>query len=166
MSLSQPKQTHFILVTLVLVLMLGAPTFYSLTEDSDFAQLTEQSALAISASRAPASLPPIAVATKKNALGRFFHFDLSCAKNSGAVPMEVHGGFVQLQGKSCLNKSQRQQVEILNKTNGYTASIFDSGSDKYQTDLIQLADGDNEISVRYREPSGKTVESVIFIRSL
>lgn len=166
MSLSQPKQTHFIFVTLVLVLMLGAPTFYSLTEDSDFAALTEQSALAISAARTPASLPPIPAITSEKNLGRFFNYDLSCAKKSGVVPLEVQGGFVQLQGKSCLNKNQRHQVEIVNKTNGYTASIFDSGADKYQTDLIQLADGENEISVRYREPSGKTVESVIFIRSI
>lgn len=166
MSFTQPKQNHFIFVTLVLVLMMGAPTFFSLTDDSDFIESQEPVASVVNASRTPASLPPVTVATKEKALNRFFSYDLSCAKKDVGVPLEVRGGFVQLQGKSCLNKVQRQQVEIINKTNGYTASIFDSGTDKYQTDLIQLADGENEISVRYRESSGKTVESVIRIRSI
>lgn len=166
MSFSQPKQTHFIFVTLVLVLMLGAPTFFSITDDSDYVESAESASLAVNASRSPASLPPISPVSKERALERFFNFDLSCAKKSDGVPFEVRGGYVQLQGKSCLQKGQRQQVEIVNKTNGYTASIFESGTDKYQTDLIQLADGENEISVRYREASGKTVESIIFIRSI
>lgn len=166
MSLSQPKQTHFIFVTLVLVLMLGAPTFFSLTDESDFVESGELTSLPVSAARSPASLPPISPVSKERALGRFFNYDLSCAKVSGGVPYEVRGGFVQFQGKSCLKRGQQQQVEIINKTNGYTASIFESGTDKYQTDLIQLADGENEISVRYREASGKTVESVILIRSI
>ncbi len=166
MSFSQPKQNHFIFVTLVLVLMMGAPTFFSLTDDSDFAEATEPTSMTVQAARSPASLPPISPVSKERNLGRFFNYDLSCAKKMGGAPLEIHGNFVQLQGKSCLSKGQRQQVEIINKTNGYTASIFESGTDKYQTDLIQLADGENEISVRYREASGKTVESVILIRSI
>ncbi|MNL75426.1 hypothetical protein D3C87_2012290 [compost metagenome] len=58
-----------------------------------------------------------------------------------------------------------ENVEIINRSNGYTASIFDSGKNKYQTDLIQLVQGENEITVRYQDASGKTQEEVLKVLS-
>ena len=91
--------------------------------------------------------------------------DLNCSKK-GAFKVSVRGNFVQFQGKSCVKGFNEGQVEIVNKSNGYTASIFPRGTDKYQTDLIQLQNGDNEIAIRYRERSGKSVEEVVHVTSI
>ncbi len=162
----QASDIQFIAVTLVLVLLLGARTFYSLTEEdmtSVESAVASSSSLASSSSRAPASIP---TATHKvgSALEQFTQFDLNCTKKS-AQKVSVHGAFVQFQGKNCAKGLQQGEVEIVNKSNGYTASIFPRGTDKYQTDLIQLKSGENEIAIRYRERSGKSVEEVVRVHS-
>lgn len=161
----QTSDIQFIGVTLVLVLLLGARTFYSLTEDE---ALPVESAVASSASvasatRSPSSLPKNTVKFDSG-LEQFTQFDLSCTKKS-VTTVSVQGSFVQFQGKNCVKSLQQDDVEIVNKSNGYTASIFKRGTDKYQTDLIQLKAGDNEIAIRYRERSGKSVEEVVRVHS-
>lgn len=163
----QPSDIQFIAVTLVLVLLLGARTFYSLTEEEEVSvapAVASQSVLA-SNKRTPASVPQGNATSLKSALEQFTAMDLNCAKK-GAVKVSVRGSFVQFQGKSCVKGFNEGQVEIVNKSNGYTASIFPRGTDKYQTDLIQLQNGDNEIAIRYRERSGKSVEEVVHVTSI
>ncbi|MEN0057901.1 MAG: hypothetical protein AAGB31_03630 [Bdellovibrio sp.] len=153
----QPSETHFIIVTFILVILLGVPTVRTLTEMDIKAETME-------GTRAPASVPESVAAVAPSSLTEKTDFDLSCLKKN-ATAFTVRGDFVQLHGKSCLKDFKNTDVEIINKSNGYTASIFIRGSDKYQTDLIQLNKGENEIAVRYRVRSGKTVEEVIRIRS-
>ncbi|ASD65561.1 hypothetical protein [Bdellovibrio bacteriovorus] len=161
---AQPSDTQFIIVTFVLVLLLGIPTFMNLTEDSYVVAEEEvfesAQAPALAGGREPASIPSAKVA----AVSRLTQFDLSCAKKA-LSPLSVDSGYVQFEGKNCLRGFKEGDVEIINKSNGYTASIFLRGTDKYQTDLIQLKKGDNEITIRYRERSGKAVEEVLLVRS-
>lgn len=163
----QPSDIQFIAVTLVLVVLLGARTFYSLTEEEEVSvapAVASQSVLA-SNKRTPASVPQGDAVSLKSALEQFTSMDLNCSKK-GAFKVSVRGNFVQFQGKSCVKGFNEGQVEIVNKSNGYTASIFPRGTDKYQTDLIQLQNGDNEIAIRYRERSGKSVEEVVHVTSI
>ncbi|MEK2644114.1 hypothetical protein [Bdellovibrio sp. BCCA] len=161
----QPTDTQFLFITLVLVLLMGIPTFHTLTANDEFSndELAQNSATTIG-ERRPASIPAVSGAAMAPAVSHFTHYDVSCAKKA-LNKLDISGGFVQFQGKNCLKNFKDGDIEIVNKSNGYTASVFVSGADKYQTDLIQLQKGDNEIAIRYRERSGKAVEEVIRVRS-
>ncbi|MBO9666272.1 MAG: hypothetical protein J7501_05615 [Bdellovibrio sp.] len=163
--LKKPSEIHFIAVTFVLVVLLGARTFASLTEPDQVASVVvpavaSKASVSVS-SRQPASIPSSEVVPGKveTSLHQSADFDLDCTKKS-ATKLDIKAGYVQFRGKSCVRGFSVSEIEIVNKSNGYTASVFDRGSDKYQTDLIQLKHGDNEIAVRYRS-AGKTVEEII-----
>jgi hypothetical protein len=162
--LKKPSEIHFIAVTFVLVVLLGARTFASLTEPDQVAVMAPAVASKASVSvagRNPASIPSAEVVPGKveTSLHQSADFDLDCTKKS-STKLDIKAGYVQFRGKSCARDFNVSEIEIVNKSNGYTASVFDRGSDKYQTDLIQLKHGDNEIAVRYRS-AGKTVEEII-----
>ncbi len=159
------SEIQFIAITFILVVLLGARTFANLTE-ADFVALDEVKTTSRTEplQRKPASLPPTAVAPQKidSSLHQSADVDLNCSKKNGSL--EVHAGYVQFKGKSCARGVRMGEIQIVNKSNGYTASVFDRGSDKYQTDLIQLQPGENEISIRYQN-SGRQVEEIIRVSS-
>lgn len=159
----RPSENQFILVTLMLVILLAVPTLMNITKEDAMVEITAAE-LTSTFDRAPASISPLEGRRTKSNLSNFTNYDLNCSKDN-VSPLEVQGEFVQFQGKNCLKDSHDGDVEIVNKSNGFTASIFKSSGDKYQTDLIQLRRGDNEITIRYRELSGKAVERVIRVRS-
>ena len=163
--LKRYSEFRFIAVTLVVVVLMGARTFASLTEDEVLPETHEISSTKTTvSSRSPASVPKKMTSQSESALRQFTQYDLRCAKK-GTQKVSVNSPFLQLQGKHCLKSVNDGEVEIFNKSNGYTASIFQRGSDNYQTDLIQLQKGENEITIRYREPSGKSVEEVVHVHS-
>jgi hypothetical protein len=159
------SEIQFIAITFILVVLLGARTFANLTEADVVASEEANTASVVEPMRrTPASLPPTAVAPQKieSSLHQSADVDLNCSKKKGQL--EVHAGYVQFKGKSCARGVRMGEIQIVNKSNGYTASVFDRGSDKYQTDLIQLQPGENEISIRY-ENSGRQVEEIIRVSS-
>lgn len=167
----QSSDTHFLFITLVLVLLLGIPIFHTLTAEDEMPEVAVASlgtAGVEAGGRGPASIPTmVPVRAGKATLGMTSlatSYDLSCSKK-GLQKINVNGSYVQLQGKNCLKNLSSGDIEIVNKSNGYTASIFNSGSNQYQTDLIQLRGGDNEIVIRYRERSGKPVEETIHVHA-
>ncbi|WP_413559742.1 hypothetical protein [Bdellovibrio sp. HCB209] len=160
------SEFQFIAITFILVVLLGARTFASLTE-SDFATSEESRNVAVAkiAERVPASVPKTTVAPQKieSSLHQSADLDLNCNKKKDSA-LAIHAGYIQFKGKSCVRGGTVGSIQIVNKSNGYTASVFDRGSDKYQTDLIQLQPGENEISIRY-ENSGRQVEEIIRVSS-
>ncbi len=158
----QPSDTQFLIVTFVLVLFLGVPTFMNLTEED--VGLPELAAAgrgpSLTGGRTPASVPALANKVS-SAISHLAQIDLRCAKKAQS-PLRVEGSYVQFEGKNCLRD---RTLEIVNKSNGYTASVFLKGTDKYQTDLIQLQKGDNEITIRYHDGPGKAVEEVVLVHS-
>ncbi|UXR64964.1 hypothetical protein EZJ49_01705 [Bdellovibrio bacteriovorus] len=115
---------------------------------------------ALAAGRTPASVPAVG-SRISSAISHLAQLDLRCAKKAQS-PLRVEGSYVQFEGKNCLRD---KTLEIVNKSNGYTASVFLKGTDKYQTDLIQLQKGDNEITIRYHDGPGKAVEEVVQVHS-
>ncbi|MEK2689811.1 hypothetical protein [Bdellovibrio sp. GT3] len=161
------SEVQFIAITFVLVLLLGVRTFASLTEEDAAVQDEQQVATTVIAketNRRPASIPATTVAPQK--IGSSLHesadVDLNCKGKTGQL--EVNAGYIQFKGKNCTTGVSVGQIQIVNKSNGYTASVFDRGSDRYQTDLIQLQPGQNEIAIRY-EKAGRKVEEIIRISS-
>lgn len=89
-----------------------------------------------------------------------------CDQSKGVPDSETTSSFVQFIGKRC-NKSENihEQIVIFNETNGFTASLFDVGSNQYQTDLIQLRKGFNQIKIKFRIQKNKFIERIIKINS-
>jgi hypothetical protein len=161
-----PTDFHFIVITTLLVLLIGVRTVYSLADDDSVNLVTEATVPVVSLSaseRSPASLPA-KILEEKTSLHRMMSMDLSCTQKQYSV-FKVSGHFVQFKGKNCLKNFKQDFMEIVNRSNGYTASIFSFGNDQYQTDMIQLVDGENEITVRYESPTGLKYEKTIKVSS-
>lgn len=153
-----PTDTQLIFLTLTLVLLMGIPTVHALTEP--------ESEVVVVSQRQPASISPAVLSTGKasQTSTHFAKLDLNCRKRSTGE-FKVEADFIQFQGKTCLAGVEAAEVQIINRSNGYTGSVFDSGSDRYQTDLIQLQKGSNEISIRYLDASGKYIEEVLKVQT-
>lgn len=158
----QPTETQLIFFTLVLVLLMGVPTFDALMGADD--EGTEISLTVASKDnlREPASIASGVVQTSK-VLSVAKH-DLDCKKKS-PPEVVVDGEFLQIQGQICSGDLGKKKIEIVNESNGYTAEVFESGLAKYQTDLIQLQQGSNKILIRYTNSTGKSVEDVLEVKT-
>lgn len=158
-----PSDLHFLIVTFLVVLLLGGPTVWSVVgHEAEEVSAQELSAGESSGQggRAPASLSPM----KPSKISPLAVFDVSCVKGKGQE-ISVTEHFVQIRGKNCLKAAERERIEIVNQSNGYTASVFLSGTDQYQTDLIQLNKGPNEIHIRYPSAQGLIIEEVLKVNS-
>lgn len=107
---------------------------------------------AVLADRAPASVPKVPTL-------HFENLDLGC--QSEPLNIKAHGHFLQMKGQLCRAKN----LSIVNKSNGFTASVFELGQGRYQTDMIQLKDGNNELHIRYQNAQGKEKELKIQVSS-
>jgi hypothetical protein len=153
--------TYFLVITFMVVALLGVPTYSSLVEDEGHVAHTTSTAKI--EGRIPASIP-VKTETPVSTFNSKTELDLSCGKKLAGL-LKVSGNFMQLHGKTCFKNFASENVEITNRSNGYTASVFESGKNKYQTDLIQLVQGENEITVRYQDASGKIQVEVLKVVS-
>lgn len=174
---SKLAEWKFLATTAVLVAMMGVPTLASLT-GSPVEESPHRALLAPKQrTRSPASLPglstvkkPLVITDTKNEIGNVvgdassIHFDLRCAK-AMAHDFHVDGAYVQMRGKDCSKGNEPAKINVVNKTNGFTASVFMLDSKEYQTDLIQLKDGDNQISVQYENSSGQSQEFTLIVKA-
>jgi hypothetical protein len=92
------------------------------------------------------------------------NFDLSCAKGKN-FSFKAEGTYVQLKGHDCSKNTAKTPIVITNKTNGFTASIFQLSKNEYQTDLIQLKEGENQISIQFESAAGTPEEQVLQIQA-
>lgn len=154
----------FLTITTLIVLALGAKTFASLTEQdpTPVADVVAKTG-SVKTDRSPSSIPDSKEV--KPRWDRFAQHDLSCAKKATSSLVSIHGSFVQIQGRNCIKGFKAESLEIINLKNGFTASVFESGPNRYQTDLIQLEQGDNEIAIRYKERGGMMVEEVLKVHA-
>ncbi|MBV2169001.1 MAG: hypothetical protein KUL82_09855, partial [Bdellovibrio sp.] len=108
----QPTDTQFIFLTLMLVLLMGIPTFQTLTQKEEASDVqVAAEAQSLTTKRSPSSLPASVVGVKP-ALQQFTSYDLSCAKKS-ASELTVSGPYVQFQGRNCLKNFKSGDVEIV-----------------------------------------------------
>lgn len=153
----------FLTITTFIVVALGAKTFASLIEPDQLPASTVASqGASVKTDRSPSSIPSAEV---KPRWERFAQHDLSCSKKGTGSTVSINGSFVQIQGRNCIKGFKSASLEIINLKNGFTASVFESGPNRYQTDLIQLEQGENDIAIRYRERSGTMVEEVVKVRA-
>lgn len=169
----------FLVTTAFLVATIAVPTLASLmTPDENTPQTTMVLRPTELKSRQPASLPAlVGHAPKKSVViqdtkkelnnllsNNLISFDFSCGKTK-ATDFKVEGGYLQLKGKDCNKGAQSPKLSITNKSNGFTASVFMLNDKEYQTDLIQLEEGENQISIQYQTPSGQIEEHLLKVKA-
>lgn len=105
--------------------------------------------------RAPASLVGMALTTTKPTqplLERTSTLEINCAPPEVA---QVNGDIKQLRLIGRLCKGQTS-TEILNLTNGYTATLFTPRQGRFASDFIHLADGANRLRVTQTAANGQS----------
>lgn len=73
------------------------------------------------------------------------------------LPEVIEANTVRLTGSSCKLES------LVNKTNGFTASLFVGSEKKWSTDFIYLSEGDNDLKIEYFDSKGQLKERSIKI---
>ncbi|MBC7372234.1 MAG: hypothetical protein H7326_11750 [Bdellovibrionaceae bacterium] len=173
---TQHTEWKFIITTAFLVATVAVPTLASLLGS----ETNEPSTMAFRSQnqkvREPASLPqlagpkkPIVIEDASKELNHLvteneISFDFQC-KQTKSFDFKVQGNYVQLKGHDCDKKGAMPKLTITNKTNGFTASVFVLNGKQYQTDLIQLKPGENQIHIQYEYPTGRLEEHVLNVKS-
>ena len=112
--------------------------------------------------RRPASLPKAIEAAPSFDMKSSL-IEINCGRKL-AHEMRVNSPWAQIKGRYC-KPSKGKVVEVINKSNGFTASLFDFEGELYKTDLIQLSQGPNEIQIRSTLADGQSEEQTIIVYS-
>lgn len=161
-----------------LVVVLGLIIYASMTSSNPYAALIDQPVVV--SNRAPASLGDVTAAVTKveavpvveRAGKEIRTFDLDCdgrfvktavvAKASTSVKVDVEQ--VRLRRPKC--DGDAAQTAIVNETNGYVATVFQTNKDQISTDYIHLSEGENKIKVNFQDRLGALHSSeLLFSRS-
>ena len=152
-------ETKFLVVSFVLVLLLGVKTVASLLEEPPMGSKSLDRRQPASIAKQPASLEKAITKVSSTA-----NFVFNCQKEF-QKEVTVIGRYLQIHGKRCAKSLQGDQVSIINKSNGYTAAVFPTNREEFQTDLIQLIEGQNQILIQYQNSSGKKFEQEVVVKS-
>lgn len=156
-----------------LVVLLGLVLWANVSSSNPYT--TVAAAPQVVSNRAPASLPDVTnsvtkvepqpvLSTVKKELRTF---DLNC---QGQLPKAGKATFVsveQIRFRSGNCNGDIATIEIVNASNGYVATVFQTGADQLSSDYIHLSEGDNIIKVRLQDRQGSFRSSeLLFSRSL
>lgn len=165
-------ENKFLGITFILVLLLGAVTLLSLYDPEDYnltisnQSLSELTEVDLGGKnlreRQPASIPP--TSSMHTPTANHVNLNPSCDKQE-EYNIKVKGTTFQIEGKHCSAKMKQNSFEIVNLTNGFTASVFDQVGSGFQTDLVQLKKGANNLVIRFHAADGKLIEKKLNIIS-
>lgn len=137
--------------------------FTVITLSSVASDETANPVVPLSSDRSPASIEPLKPKPTRNKF-QAIALDL-CNGKEKSLEMNVSGQFIQMKGRACDEKTTSKAITIINQTNGFTASVMPFGKDQFQTDLIQLNQGSNQIVIQYFSPKGVKIEQKIQLRA-
>lgn len=177
-------ENKFLGIIFILVLLLGGVTLISLFDPEEMQiDLASKRATEISteqllkstndSERTPASIPNeskiIAIPstsanTKISNIENAIVLNPTC-DNQKEYSLSIKGTSLQLEGKNCSTKFKKNSLEIVNLSNGFTASVFDKVNGLYQTDVMQLKKGPNNLLIKFLAADGKQVEKKLIINS-
>jgi hypothetical protein len=133
-------------VASVLILVSDQPAHYSLQDLS-------QAQTPLSLARKPAATTMPSATSEVSGVDRHI-LELTC--DLGPRKWETSARHFRLSSSLCLSQElakQAQQVQrpqeirVVNKSNGYVATVFFQHPDRFMTDFINLSEGSNEISI-------------------
>ncbi len=148
------KNLSFLAVMTALGVVLAIPAAISLLQEPEL-ETFEPEKVGL---RAPAS-------TGKTVLGNAVGFQGSLIELDCRLewrPLDLRSRFVRMRGTMCKNVNE---VEIVNESNGFSASIIITEGRQFTTDFIVLEDGENALKVTFLFPNGiKTSKTLRIIR--
>jgi hypothetical protein len=150
-------ERKFLVVSSVIVALLGVKTFFSLVEEPMYVEKARKPAAVTAKVQSP---KPVDLAEAAN---QWVNLNFNCKKED-KKEYAVRGAFLQIRGKGC-GREHQGQISIINKSNGYTASVFSASGEDFQTDLIQLVEGQNDILIQYSNSQGKKFERQVVVKS-
>lgn len=160
---SRVPEWKFLSIMAVAVLLLGVQAARGVL-DEDLSSPTVAASFASPRSPASISLTPKFEKKTLAFKSAMLEWNWNCHHNA-PVKADVKGDNFRLKGRFCKGEFSPQRLVITNKTNGFTASIFEKSQQEYETDLIQLQQGSNTIHLEYVNPAGQKIESDLTIIS-
>lgn len=153
------KEQKFLLCTLGLLILVGAPAVYSVVKPP-----TVSMAVAIkNDNRKPASKEPGSVAEEnrhRNAIkAKSVTIEVGC--ENGDQTQETDGTLLRLKAECW--KQGSEDVVITNKTNGFTASVIETKTKGFTTDFIDLQEGENRLEITAKNAQGKAIQKVMTV---
>lgn len=115
------------------------------------------------AARAPAavSAQPPRVAS---AVVEILRNGIGCV--DGEKPLAVKSAQLRWSGRLCWSQSRLEELEIVNESNRFSATLFASAESRFETDLIPLEPGMNRLRVRSRAAKDAQKEQIIIVTRL
>jgi hypothetical protein len=144
----EKTESQFLLITGTLVILIGGPAFYSLTKES----VTETVKITRTESRMPASIPEKELQKAAQIADRSSIVLVNCDQPSSHE--DVQSAYIRLTGTPC---EQVENLQITNKTNGFTASVIFKKDNLFTTDFIDLKEGENNLEVVSHMDNGSKV---------
>lgn len=155
-------ESQFLSITGLLVALIGGPAFLSILKEPLAQKVVART---VDSSRAPASFQseaaPLFVANsneEKTQVTSLSTLKLNC--EDGLIKKEVDSNFIRLKGELCQNE---QEMSILNRSNGFSASLFLGKNKKFTTDFIDLKEGENLLELTSIKQDGTKVLKSIHV---
>lgn len=159
-------QTKMIFWTSALAVGLGIAVVASMLQPTEVAH--RPGALPPSSLREPASIgaAPYATLSFANSI-QAVDFNLPCSATEPEKRASLAATVKQLRltGETCAPKPKAELLksEILNTSNGFSATVFVSGPRSFTTDYISLSDGTNALRIKHYFKDGSTSDSSLEI---
>ena len=152
------QERRFLLMTVLLVFLVGAPTVYSIVRDPSLLSAHGS----YSQQRQIASLPVVATTdsefSKRNEVkAKSVTFSLECEGNlKSEEDHSIEGSLLRLKLEGC-EKGLLTDVSITNVSNGFTASVIETKDQGFTTDFMDLKEGDNHVEIKGISESGEKI---------
>lgn len=144
-----------LLMTFVIFIFVAVPVTSSIFESPSATKKPFTQNFLVQSDRSPASVTDMKVAEPSpSSSGMTFEFD--CNKPS----LDFSESQIRWTGKWCAGK-EWTHLEIVNHTNGFTASVMPMKDLKFTTDFVDLSEGENEFSFKATLASGAVVQKTI-----
>lgn len=163
MMIPASQDFRFLALTAALVVLLGMKSVGDLFAEETPKRI-EAAESTVAGPRHPASLAREAMKPSPIAVAHETLLQWNCQTQPRVETAMVKGGAFRLKGLGCGKSFSAEQLEIVNETNGFTASVFSKGPG-FETDLIHVKEGSNRLRLQYKSPSGAVIESVLHITS-
>ncbi|MCB9027206.1 MAG: hypothetical protein H6625_12865 [Bdellovibrionaceae bacterium] len=116
--------------------------------------------------RGPASIIPIQKTESKVKFTdrSMITLDMSCFEEKQVLHFTSAAKMIQIRGKICGSK-ELKSLEVLNRTNGSKASIFDLKNKQFMTDYLSMAPGKNQVILKLINEEGESFLSELYFES-
>lgn len=144
-----------LLMTFLTFIFVAVPVTSSIFEAPSLLKKPITQSLPVQTERSPASVAPSkAIESSVASAGMTFEFD--CNKPS----LDFSQSQIRWTGKWCAG-NEWTSLEVVNHTNGFTASVMPMSDLKFTTDFVDLAEGENEFSFKATLVGGEVIQKTI-----